>query len=93
MVKELQAPKPESDDIPWEEQTLYYYELAVEGIPLPEKMEKLLEDRLHTFVGERSSEMARADREWEAYALWRAAHPEAEELTPGRRLTACFGSK
>lgn len=90
MVKELKVSEPPAG-LSWEEESQMYYELAVEGIPLPEKLEKVLESRLNIFLGDRDPAALRAEKEWDSYALWRAAHPEAEDLTPGERLKLCFG--
>lgn len=86
MVKELQVKEPEVG-VPWEQQEQFLYEYSVEGIPLPDKMETLLEDRFALSVGDRDPAAVRSEKEWDLYYLWLEASPQSiKDLPPGERL-------
>jgi hypothetical protein len=84
MVQELKVHVPEKK-LSWEEQSEFLYEYAVEGIPLPEKMDQLLQSRIDFTPGDRDPAMVKAEREWDAYFMGGTSGE-----TPRERLTIYF---
>lgn len=89
MVQELKIETPEPK-LSWETQQQLLFEFAVEGLPLPEKMDDLLKERAGFLPSDRDPSAVKAEKAWDAYHLWLAANPEVEDLTPGERLQLYF---
>jgi hypothetical protein len=68
MVRELHVEDPHEKEVDWETRQELYYELAVEGIALPDKLLDLHKEQF-TFSGEISSETKRNNILWSSYLL------------------------
>ena len=91
MVKELRVDDPNEGVVGWDEATQYYYELAVEGIPLPDKLADILKTRF-SFHGDPDPRSLKAAKEWDAYMVWYGGKEALSEdpRSPRERLTAYY---
>jgi hypothetical protein len=89
MVRELHVEDPHEKEVPWDMRTELYYELAVEGIPLPDKLLDLHKERF-TFSGELSTAERRNNALWNNYLL---DVDVQDGRTPRERLNGYFDTK
>lgn len=69
MVQELKVDDPREKEVAWEDRVEFYYEMAVEGLPLPEKLHQIHMDNFGHYVGERDPAQARSEKLWDDYML------------------------
>lgn len=95
MVRELQVAAPEVSK--WSDAAAsreVLYDFVFQGVALPDdfKAELLSASGLEWAYaqGEAPRSWGAAKASWDAYNLWRAEHPEVEDLSPGQRLGLYF---
>ena len=88
MVRELRVEEPEKE-IPWETKCEFYYDYAIEGLPMPDNFRELLADDYRHLVPYTRSELSEAQRSWIAYRAW-AGDISEDPRTPRERLEAYF---
>jgi hypothetical protein len=86
MVRELHVEDPHEKEVAWETRQELYYELAVEGIPMPDKLHDLHKEQF-TFSGELSTAERRNNALWNNYLL---NVDVQDERTPRERLNGYF---
>jgi hypothetical protein len=89
MVKELHVEDPHEKEVAWEDKVDAYYEMAFEGLPLPEKLQELHLEQFGHYTGERDPAAVRAEKQWDAYMLW-AGDISQDSRSPRERLSAYF---
>lgn len=92
MVQELHVEDSHEGEVAWEDRVNFYYEMAVDGVPLPEKLHKLHLDRFSHFLGERDGAVVRTEKLWDDYMVRQGSLAE-DPRSPRERLEEYFGSK
>jgi hypothetical protein len=88
VVKELHVEDPHEKEVAWEDKVDAYYEMAYEGLELPEKLHELHVEQFGHYSGDRDPAMVRAEKQWDSYML---AVDVEDERSPRERLNMYFG--